>query len=197
MAACGERQPAANTANKVDHSQMDHSKMDHSKMDHSSMPNSPGAAEAPFDLQFLDTMIMHHEAALQMAEPAAAQAEHDEIKVLARNILSSQDKEIKQMKAWREKWFPGAKPAINMDLAGMRASMADMNMMGLTNSKGLAFDLEFIRQMTPHHKGAVEMSEEALGRSTRDELKGLARDIIKAQQAEIDQMAKWAAAWKK
>lgn len=192
MAACSGKPEVAKSNTEIDHNKMDHSKMDHSKM-----TSSQNAASVPYDLQFLDSMIAHHEGALQMASPVRSQAEHQEIKTLGENILSSQDGEIKQMKAWRDKWFPGAAPAINMEMAGMADSMKDMDMIALTSKKGNAFDLEFIRQMTPHHKGAVVMGEEALQKSSRDEIKKLAREIINAQQAEIDQMALWKTAWSK
>ncbi|HKX83547.1 MAG TPA: hypothetical protein VJL58_04940, partial [Pyrinomonadaceae bacterium] len=44
---------------EIDRNSVDHSKMDHSKMGHS-MTSSPNAATAPYDLQFIDTMIAHH-----------------------------------------------------------------------------------------------------------------------------------------
>jgi uncharacterized protein (DUF305 family) len=36
--------------------------------DHAAMVSSPGAAEAPYDLQFIDTMIAHHQGAIDMAK---------------------------------------------------------------------------------------------------------------------------------
>ena len=192
MAACGGKTEVAKSNTEIDHS-----KMDHSKMDHSTMASSSNAASAPYDLQFLDTMIAHHQGAVDMAAPCAAKAEHAEIKTLCANIISSQQKEIADMRAWREKWFPGAAPAINMETAGMTDSMKGMDMKKLGASSGNSFDLEFIRQMTPHHKGAVVMGEDALQKSSRDEIKKLAREIIKAQQAEIDQMTAWQTAWSK
>ena len=176
---------------------MDHNTLDHSKMDHSTMNHSPNAASAPYDLQFLDTMIAHHQGAVDMAAPCGARAEHAEIKKLCANIISSQEKEITEMEEWREKWFPGANSAINMAMDGMAESMKGMDMDKLSALSGNTFDLEFIRQMIPHHKGAVVMAEEAINKSSRDEIKKLAKEIIKAQRAEIDQMAAWQKAWSK
>lgn len=192
MAACGGKTEVAKS-----NTEMDHSKMDHSKMDHSTMPSSQNAANAPYDLQFLDTMIAHHQGAVEMAGPCAAKAGHTAIKTLCANIISSQQKEIADMKALREKGFPGAAPAINMEMAGMAESMKGMDMKKLGGLSGNEFDLEFIRQMTPHHKGALLMGEEALQKSSKEEIKKLAKEIIKAQHAEIDQMAKWQIAWSK
>ncbi|HVF47275.1 MAG TPA: DUF305 domain-containing protein [Pyrinomonadaceae bacterium] len=164
-------------------------------MDHSAMKSSPNAANAPYDLQFLDTMSAHHEAAVEMARPAAAKALHAEIKTLAANIISSQQKEIAEMKTWREQWFAGAAPAVNMEMPGMNDSMKGMDMKRLGALTGNAFDLEFIKQMIPHHEGAVAMSREARQKSTKEEVKTLANAIIKAQETEINQMKEWQNAW--
>lgn len=167
----------------------------HDGMDHSTMKSSPNAASAPYDLQFLDTMIDHHKGAVTMAGPAAANAQHVEIESLAGDIISSQQKEIGQMKVWRDKWFPGAPPALNMELPGMADSMKGMDMSSLSSLKGVDFDLAFIKQMIPHHEGALTMAKEALQKSTKPEIKTLAAALIKAQEAEIKQMKEWQTAW--
>lgn len=189
---------ASRTTNtSANHSGMDHNTMDHSKMDHSEMKSSPNAANAPYDLQFLDTMIVHHQGAVDMAEPAMMKAHHAEIISLAKNITSSQKQEIAQMQAWRDKWFPGAAPAINMEMPGMNDSMKSMNFKQFDMLHGNAFDLEFIKQMIPHHEGAITMTKEALQKSTKEEIKTLANAIISAQEAEIEQMKDWQESWSK
>ena len=171
--------------------------MDHGNMDHASMKSSPNASAAAYDLQFLDTMAAHHQGAIEMAGPCSAKAQHAEVKTLCGNIISSQQKEIGEMKAWRDKWFAGAAPAINMEMAGMADSMKGMDMKKLGTLSGNDFDLEFIKQMTPHHEGAVIMAKEAFQKSTKDEIKTLANAIIKDQESEIKQMKDWQTAWSK
>lgn len=191
-AGCGSK-----PTNNDPHAGMDHNTMDHGNMDHSTMKSSPNAAAAAYDLQFLDTMIAHHRGAVDMAGPCGAKAQHAEIKTLCSNIVSSQEKEIGEMKAWRDKWFAGAAPAMNMEMAGMSDSMKGMDMKKLSALNGNDFDLEFIKQMIPHHEGAVTMAKEALQKSAKDEVKALANAIIKAQEAEIKQMKDWQTAWSK
>jgi uncharacterized protein (DUF305 family) len=184
-----------NTALAADHS--NHQNMDHGTMSHSEMQSSPDAAKAPFDLQFLDTMIAHHQGAVEMAKPAAAKAQHTEVKTLATSIFTDQEKEIAQMRRWREEWFSGNPSAVNMEMAGMMDSMKGMDMKNLESSAGNDFDLEFIGQMIPHHEGAIVMAKEALQKSQKEEIKKLANEIIKAQEAEIKQMKDWQTVWSK
>ena len=93
-AACGSQ----SSSNKV----VDpHAGMDHSKMDHSAMKSSPDAAAADYDLQFIETMIVHHQGAVDMAKMLPEKAQHPEIKKLGVVIIAEQEREIAEMKAWR------------------------------------------------------------------------------------------------
>lgn len=58
-----------------------------------------------FDRVFLSEMIVHHLGAVEMAEAALENAQHEEIKQLAREIISAQEKEINQMKLWQKEWY--------------------------------------------------------------------------------------------
>jgi len=64
-----------------------------------------GAADTEFDKRFIDGMIPHHEGALVMAKDALSKSKRPEIKQMAQEILSSQQKEIDQMKQWRKAWY--------------------------------------------------------------------------------------------
>jgi uncharacterized protein (DUF305 family) len=59
----------------------------------------------PFDQRFIDAMISHHQGAIDMAKMAIDNAEHEEIKTLAQDIITAQEAEIAQMQAWRSEWF--------------------------------------------------------------------------------------------
>jgi uncharacterized protein (DUF305 family) len=66
---------------------------------------------------------------------------------------------------------------------------------GMNMDPATAFDLRFIDGMIPHHEGAIAMAQQALEQSERPEIKELAQAIIAAQQAEIEQLQAWRAAW--
>ncbi|MEJ7623870.1 MAG: DUF305 domain-containing protein [Pyrinomonadaceae bacterium] len=171
------------------------SAVDHSKMNHAAMDSAPNAADAPYDLQFLDTMIVHHQGAVDMAKVAETKAGHDELKGLSRDVSASQQAEIDKMRAMREERFPGAASAVNMDLAGMRDSMKKMDMAQLGTLAGTDFDVAFIDQMVPHHLGAMIMGNEAMKKSENNDVKILAESILKAQGPEVRKMSDWKMAW--
>jgi len=131
-----------------------------------------------------------------MAKMIDGKTNNAEIIKFGKQIIADQEKEIAQMKDWREKWFAGKPAAKNMEMPGMMDSMK-MDMSKLSNSKNKAFDLAFIEMMIPHHQGAVLMAKEALTKGEKPEIKTLANNIIKAQEAEIKMMNEWKEKWAK
>jgi uncharacterized protein (DUF305 family) len=87
-------------------SQMNHSMpMTDEHMSNMMMNMNLGDADDEFDLRFINAMIPHHEGALIMAKDALTKTKRSEIKQLAEGILSSQQKEIDEMKQWRKNWY--------------------------------------------------------------------------------------------
>lgn len=58
-----------------------------------------------FDEMFLDMMISHHQGAIDMANLALKNSQRKEIKDLANDIISAQEKEIEMMESWLESWW--------------------------------------------------------------------------------------------
>ena len=57
------------------------------------------------DKAFIDAMIPHHESAVVMAEQVKAQTDTPEIAELADAIIAAQEREIDQMRQWRDEWY--------------------------------------------------------------------------------------------
>ena len=185
----------SNSHETANHGAANQETANHSEMNHAEMKSAPDAANQPFDLQFLDTMIAHHDGAIQMAKPVATKAENAELKAFADKIVADQTREITEMKKWREQWFAGKPSALNMEMAGMHDSMKGMDSAKLNAASGNAYGIEFVNQMIPHHEGAIAMAREALTKAEHAEIKQLANQIIKAQEAEIKQMQDWKTKW--
>jgi uncharacterized protein (DUF305 family) len=167
---------------------------------------SAGANE--FDRQFIDMMVPHHQGAVEMARIAQQRGGHPEIKEMARAIIADQEREIGQMKAWRQAWF-GSDQTPPMDKMPMVPGMAGehgghggggstMNMAADVEALRQApepFDRAFIDAMILHHESAIAAAEAAETRAQKAEIKDLAKAIIAAQQREIDRMTEWRLIW--
>lgn len=158
------------------------------------------------DAHFIEQMIPHHDDAITMARLAQAKAKRPEVKQLAENIISSQSKEIEQMKAWYKNWF-GKEVPVGTNVMSQHGMMGSVNqnsmhmgMMGdesdvtrIEQSKD--FDKAFVEEMIPHHQMAVMMASMLKNSSQRPEMKKLADDIIASQTKEINQMRSWLQSW--
>lgn len=65
----------------------------------------------PFDQEFIDQMIAHHQGAIRMARIELAQGADDEAKSLANTIVTAQSAEIEQMNVWRTEWYGEPSPS--------------------------------------------------------------------------------------
>lgn len=143
-----------------------------------------------FDRAFIDAMVSHHEAAIEMAQAAkdAGLSQPDLVQV-ADAILATQQEEIDQMKEWRAEWF-GSSTIDPNGAAALGMSDSDMGMQhgadAMTSSTDV--DTDFAQMMITHHQGAIEMAELAKKKADHEELKELADAIIEAQKREIEVM---------
>ncbi|MCC7165551.1 MAG: DUF305 domain-containing protein [Anaerolineae bacterium] len=65
-----------------------------------------------FDKMFMEMMSEHHSTAIQEATPCLQRAEHQELKNLCQNIVSSQRQEIDQMQTWLAQWYSVSATAV-------------------------------------------------------------------------------------
>lgn len=73
--------------------------------------------------------------------------------------------------------------------------MVHMPQHTLGTLQGDAFDQAFLKEMIVHHEGALDMASQALVRSSRQEIRSLAQDIIVSQDREIKLMQSWFDQW--
>jgi uncharacterized protein (DUF305 family) len=178
-----------------------HGQMDHGQMGHGSMGmGSQGMAKQMVmengkysDRRFIDAMVPHHQGAIAMAEVALKNAEHEEIKELSRNIVSTQQLEIEELKSIKKEEFGTSNVPMEMSPEQMRGMGMMMDPKRL--SKREPFDEAFIDAMIPHHQSAIYMSQVAQEESKIPEIKELAENIVYAQKREIEQMKQWRKQW--
>jgi uncharacterized protein (DUF305 family) len=146
---------------------------------------------APFDQRFLDQMLAHHQMAVMSAQMMIADSARPELRDLAQRIITGQQREIDQMRQWRQDWYGSTSSA---SLPGMMSGgMMGGGMMSRDQMRQMMgaqadFDHMFLQMMIPHHEVAIAMAEQALAQAGHSELKTLAQSIITTQRAEIGEM---------
>ena len=65
----------------------------------------------PFDREFIDMMIAHHQGAIRMAHAQLDEGENAELTELAQSIADAQAQEIDHMNTWRVEWFGRVSPS--------------------------------------------------------------------------------------
>jgi len=175
----------------MNHGQMDHGQMD---MGSSEMARQMVMENGKYsDKAFIDAMVPHHQGAVEMAQVALENAEHDEIRSLAEDVVTAQEAEIEQLKQIKQREFGSSEVPMEMSPGQMRSMGMTMDPQELANQD--PFDKAFIDAMIPHHKSAIAMASVALEESEIPEIREIARDIVRAQQREIRQMEQWREEW--
>ncbi len=177
----------------MDHGEMSGMEgMDSGSMDSDEMARQMVMPNGEYsDAAFVDAMVPHHEGAVEMAQVALENAEHEEIRTLAQDIISGQQAEIEQFGRIRER-LEGS-PMEGMSEEEMNQAMGMMDAQDLAQQR--PFDRAFIDAMTPHHESAIEMANAVLEESEDPEIREIAQGIVDAQESEIAQMEQWRAEW--
>ena len=168
--------------------------MDHDQMGHGGMASEMLMENGRYsDERFIDAMVPHHQGAIAMARVALKNAEHEEISELSRNIVSTQQAEIEELKAIKKEEFGTSNVPMEMSPEQMRGMGMMMDPQQLAHEE--PFDRAFIDAMIPHHQSAIEMAKVAHQESDNPRIKELAQNIMSAQQEEIEQMKRWRQQW--
>ncbi len=143
------------------------------------------------DVTFVKDMIPHHEQAVVMSDLALSQAGSPAVKDLATRIKAAQAPEIATMQGWLTAWgedAAGGHDMGSMDMGGMKGMASDEELSALRAASGTEFDKLYLKDMTAHHEGAVEMAKAEIAKGKDPAAKTLAQQITSSQEKEITEM---------
>jgi len=136
------------------------------------------------DVMFLQMMIPHHQQAIDISDLALTKSADSELLELAKNIRDEQSAEIVKMKAWLEE----ANASTHSDSHSMSGMLSDAELAALDKASGKSFDVLWLKAMTGHHTGAIDMAS-MLNDSNNDELIFFGQGILASQSAQNKAMA--------
>lgn len=139
---------------------------------------------------FIVQMIPHHQAAIEMSRNILNYTTNLQLQEIASNIIEEQTQSIEQMKSILCRCSEQMDSARDQCLYQRRTDQI-MHIMFADMScarAGNRVDCNFLREMIPHHRGAVQMSRNALRYELCAGLEPILEAIITSQERGICQM---------
>ena len=141
------------------------------------------------DVTFTQSMVPHHEQAVEMAglalEPKAGASV--KTKDVAAQIEQAQGPEITMMRSMMQGW---GNSGMMDDMAGHNTTgmMTTAEMTALAALTGTQFDRSWAEMMIRHHQGAIEMANVVKTNGKNSGVRMLADQIVTTQTAEITEL---------
>lgn len=139
---------------------------------------------------FIVQMIPHHMAAIEMSKNLLKYNPCAPLRIMAENIVSMQARGIEEMKEALEPCCKLINSNQDLCLYQHRFRQITRNMhIEMNNAcSDNNISANFMREMIPHHQGAIYMAENALRYCVCPRLQPMLEDIIVSQRREVREM---------
>ncbi len=139
---------------------------------------------------FIAQMVPHHRAAIQMSNNVLRFTENNAVRRIAQRIIEEQTQGIGQMDEALSICNQLTNPQVDLRLYQRRMDLIYREMYAKMGSapESNALAAVFMREMIPHHHGAIRMAENALKYDISTELVPILRSIITQQRQGVAQM---------
>ncbi|GAA4065123.1 DUF305 domain-containing protein [Agromyces indicus] len=172
----------------------------------------PTPANASAEAGFARDMQVHHQQGVELAMIVRDATDDEATRLLAYDIATAQAQQSGQMYGWLAEWgLPQAGPEPSMTWMTRPAADGSHDDHGsadgdgpahepgepmpglatpeqieeLRSLEGVEAERAFLELMIAHHRGAVEMAEAVLARSSYPVVVSLAESIVRSQESEI------------
>lgn len=145
------------------------------------------------DVKFAQTMIPHHEQAVEMTDIVLAKPGVDpEVTALAQKIKDTQRPEMTTMtdllSAWDQPLIPDHAAEADEDHWDTEGMLTPEEMQELASADGPSAQQLFLEGMIEHHRGAVTMVQDEIDNGVNPDAQRLAQAIKDGQTKEIELM---------
>lgn len=138
------------------------------------------------DYDFAALMRLHHKSAVEMAQAQLQGGKDSTLRLLAQNIINSQQGEMALFQTFlTSNPQPSGNSGYSKNAMGMMTHMDGMQM------QGSSVDHMFASMMIPHHQDGVKMAEAYLKEGKDAVLMAAARNIVRTQPREVQQLQQW------
>jgi len=143
------------------------------------------------DVTFVREMSQHHLQAVDMATRIRDRTRDETLRVLALDIMLSQQGQVGEMRGWLSIWgIPWGGPGMTGEHARQMGMATPEEIKAISELPVAQAEREFLRLMIRHHQGAIRMIEPVLRARVRPQVRVLATHMRDAQAAEITFMTR-------
>ena len=139
---------------------------------------------------FIVQMIPHHRAAIEMSESLLMYSDFEPLRRIAENIIKEQTQSIEDMKNALP--LCETKRNTRLDLSGYEKRFEEITSVMFSQMRSACSDnninADFMREMIPHHRGAIRMSKNALQYPICPQLVPILQAIITSQKRGVREM---------
>ena len=144
----------------------------------------------PVSIGFLQDMKVHHAQAVEMSEVLHRRTADPELGYLAFDVMTTQQGQIGIMTGWLDLWGErqsASEPVMAwMGHDGPMPGLATDDQVAALDTMPVAeMELEFLRLMLDHHRGALDMAKAAADHAESPDVAALAHGMHTGQSAEI------------
>lgn len=136
-----------------------------------------------FEVAYVNQIVAHHTAALEMAQSVVDRAPNQEVRDAAAKIIEDQKKEIDELTTFLQEEY-GQKPNPDERMSNTPGMMSQMD-----NADPATAEKMFLLGMREHHEIAIQMGEIALNKAQSQPILDQARTMIETQGAEQEEFA--------
>jgi uncharacterized protein (DUF305 family) len=141
------------------------------------------------DQAYMRRMAAHHAQGIEIAQIGMEKLQSPSLKNLANLMAANQKGEIAIFQQWWRSWFTGDLPSSTPDdHATMPGMLSPEQIESLRRADGDAFDPLFVSLMTMHHKGAIQMADDAIRNAGDIRLRLMSSATRHSQRGEIELM---------
>lgn len=138
------------------------------------------------DYDFAALMRLHHKSAIEMAQIQLQDGTDSSLRTLAQNIISGQQYELNLFNT-----YMNANPEATGSSGYAKAAMGRMTHTPYGAMRNQGTDHLFATLMIPHHQDGVQMAEAYLQEGKDAVLIDAAKNIVRTQPREIQQLEQW------
>ncbi|WP_442819285.1 DUF305 domain-containing protein [Streptomyces sp. NBC_01236] len=154
------------------------------------------------DAGFARDMAIHHQQAVELSFIVRDRTDGEDVRRLAYDVINTQANQRGMLLGWLEVWgLPKSSQEPPMTWMGhgsmyrahdgslMPGMATNAQMDQLRTTSGKRAEVLYLRLLTAHHTGGIEMSQDAADMAGTAEVRYLAESMVQSQQSEMKLMA--------